>query len=117
MRALLCGLVAVSCISIPATAVADSRPNLGVERRQRELSDREFADLARALTGKSEAAVVARLGRPDRSCSMGNSGRLIYKFGRSWLVLYIRSGRVFDVGGNERQTGVREDDFAGIGGP
>jgi hypothetical protein len=90
---------------------------LRAERRERALTDREVADLTRFLIGKSEAAAVARLGRPARTRSAGDSARLIYRFGRSRLTIYVRSGRVVDAGGDERQTGVREDDFVGLVGP
>lgn len=89
----------------------DPRPDLRAENRERTLPGREVAELGGRLAGKSEFAVLSRLGRPDRATYFNGGARLDYRFGREWITVRLRDGKVIGVGPDERQTGVREDDL------
>jgi hypothetical protein len=110
--------VVAALLAVQAASAADGRritgdprPDLRDENRERRLTDREAAELGDRLRGKSEFAVLSRLGRPDRAAYEANQARLDYRFGRGWIAIRLRDGRVVEVGLDERQTGVREDDF------
>ena len=89
------------------------------------LTDAQVSAFGRGLRGETECGVAALLGRPDTMHpAAGNDEQWHYRFGWQSLVVSIRSGRVCGVSQivinreeQERQTGVREDDFVGVIGP
>jgi hypothetical protein len=93
-----------------------ARVEQGVRAPRRAVTAAEVAVLARQLSGMTEQEVRDRLGRPDRTRRRNSDwARLAYWSGQ--VTVYMRDGVVVDVGGTERQTGVREDDFVGLVGP
>src|SRR3954467_13247312 len=83
------------------------------------LTDAQVSAFGRGLRGETECGVAALLGRPEAiHPAAGNDVQWHYRFGRESLVVSIRSGRVCGVSQvainreeQERQTGVRDDDF------
>jgi hypothetical protein len=89
--------------------------------RSRELTAEELRELRSLLQGKSEADVVALLGFPNATSNTASEFRLEYAFGTERICITIRAGQVLSSGvvinaeEQERQTGVRDDDFVGVG--
>lgn len=91
--------------------------------RLRELTAEQVSELRALLQGKREADVVALLGFPNATSNTSSEFRLEYEFGRDRICIAIRAGQVLGVVNGvvinseeqERQTGVRDDDFVGVG--
>ena len=93
--------------------------------RNRCLTDSEVSAFGQLLRGQTVSDVFNLLGQPDElNFAGGPDVQLQFGFGRP-LVVSIRNGRVCGVGHRviinaeeqERQTGVRDDDFVGLVGP
>jgi hypothetical protein len=123
MRPVWIGLVLVASVVPVGAAAGDEGRETSDPQAVRQLdrrftlNDREASALERRLMEKSEEAVIRLLGRPERGRGPDGHLRLNYRFGREWLTVSVRDGRVIATGYGERQTGVREDDFVGLVGP
>jgi hypothetical protein len=93
--------------------------------RNRFLTASEVAAFTQVLRNETVSDVLQTLGQPDEVVFATTGDiQLSYQFGRP-LVVTIRDGRVSTVGHRviinaeeqERQTGVRDDDFVGLVGP
>jgi hypothetical protein len=88
-------------------------------RGDRDLTNAEFTILKGRLIGTTANAVIVLMGKPD-SIGCGPDGRLrwCYCFGKAGTVsFHFENGTVRSIGRDERQTGVRDDDFVGLVGP
>src|SRR5437763_12764380 len=93
--------------------------------RASSLTNAQVAAFDRGLRGESLAGVAGILGTPDAvHRGIDNDVQWQYRFGRRSLVVSSRNGRVCGASQvivnreeEERQTGVREDDFVGLVGP
>jgi hypothetical protein len=89
-----------------------------VVSRGRDLTDAEASVICKHLKDGSECDVLRLLGSPDSiNRDICNHIRWKYQLGPGWLGVSFDNGRVVLVNHNERQTGVREDDFVGVIGP
>lgn len=99
-------------------APSPTRESRGVTR-DRDLTPAEYDGLERRLIRGPAAALVKVLGRPDSTARVAGLARWFYTLdrgnNRGWLVVSVKDRRVVGMSHNERQTGVREDDFVGIG--
>jgi hypothetical protein len=93
--------------------------------RNWRLTDVQVTAFDRGLRGETEAAVASRFGSPDEvEHADGRCVRWCYQFGGRPLTVTFQNGRatgaracVINREEQERQTGVREDDFVGQGEP
>jgi hypothetical protein len=126
-------LALASVVVLCASARGDDRPSQlrGPEPnprlalvRQHGLTDPNVQQYARQLKGSMRGEIIGVLGHP---CEVQRQGakqeQWSYRFGSGHLSIQIRDCRVVQVTWepcDERQTGVREDDFVGligVGGP
>jgi hypothetical protein len=98
-------------------SVGNAHATKWLSSRGRELTEQDVNDLRKQLKDMTEPVAIEILGAPDSvSRWEGNEASLIYQFGAGRLVIRISNGRICGVSvSDERQTGVRDDDFVGVG--
>lgn len=128
-------LVLVSIAALVATQASLASDNaedtvglasepLPVINKNRGLTDAQMSTLAAALRDLTPSAVIEVLGAPELVELVDGDVHFQYYFGRP-LRVAIQNGRVTGISTvviinreeQERQTGVRDDDFVGLVGP
>ncbi|HEX3150584.1 MAG TPA: hypothetical protein VHR66_21080 [Gemmataceae bacterium] len=105
-------------------AVGLASEPIPVVKRHYSLTDTEVSTIARALHDLPASTLIEVLGAPDLVTLADEGVQFRYDFGRP-LMVSVQNGRITSVvtvvsinrEEQERQTGVRDDDFVGLVGP